>query len=153
MPWLFPIVIALAIGFGGGWMAQDWRFTAKIEKIASTHAKEKQELADRALLIESTYRQMEKDARRVADLEREKNREKVAAVESRLAATLVELRKRPERNTAVTSSAVPGETPACAGVSGAELARGDGEFLARYGADAKKLNAALDQCIAQYNAN
>lgn len=144
-------IISLLIGFAGAWQIQDWRFTGKIATINAEHSRIMAELADEARAAEATYRQIEANTRAIADEEREKSRAKVAAVNRELTATLDRLRNRPERNTP-SRSEVPNTPSACAGSTGAELAKGDAEFLVRYAADAARLDAALDQCAAQYNA-
>lgn len=144
-------VLSLLVGFAGAWQVQDWRFTTKIATINAEHSRNMAELANEARAAEATYRQLEANTRAIADEEREKNRAKVAAVNRELAATLERLRNRPERNTP-SRSEVSSAPSACAGSTGAELARGDAEFLGRYAADAARLDAALEQCVAQYNA-
>lgn len=86
---------------------------------------------------------------RSAKLQEEKKRE-IANINARHAAVISSLRNRPERAPDFKPS-VPETPSACTGVSGAELARGDGEFLAGYSADAAKLAKALKQCEQQYN--
>ncbi len=142
-------LLSFFVGFTGGWKVQDWRFTSKIATIQAEYAKTREELAARAQIAEVKARQTEHDAQKVAETERKNHREKVSAINQQLSVALGELRKRPER-IARTGSEVSGAAPACAGVSGAELARGDGEFLVGYSADAAKVNAAVKQCEAQY---
>lgn len=144
-------VIAAVIGFFGAWKVQNWRYTSQIATIKAEHATVRQELATKLQQQEAAARQKETEWREAADKEREKNREKVRIADKRLSSTLGELRKRPERNDSVDASKMSETSASCAGVSGAELARGDGEFLARYAADAAKVNAALKHCEAQYN--
>ncbi len=62
-------------------------------------------------------------------------------------AALSELRSRPERG-----AISPAIAAACTGVSGAQLASGDAEFLIRYSADAEILASAVKLCEGQYNA-
>lgn len=148
MPWAY-IAVFTALGFLGGWGVQDWRFTAKIATIEAKHAKVREDLATKLQKQEADARRKEAEWRDAADKEREKHREQVRAIDNRLSSTLVELRNRPERR-ATPSGQVSSTSEACAGVSGAELARGDGEFLARYSADAKKVREALRICETQY---
>lgn len=62
------------------------------------------------------------------------------------------LRNRQERViTTAETSRVPENTCACGPATGAELARGDAEFLAGYATDAAKTRAELDSCQKQYN--
>ncbi len=78
-------------------------------------------------------------------LRKEKDRE-IREINARAIALGNIVRQRPERQT------MPDTATTCAGTSGAELARGDGEFLIGYAADAARLEAALKQCVSQYEA-
>ena len=144
-------LLSLAIGFSGGWKVQDWRFTSKIATIQAEYAKTREELAARAQIAEIKARQTEHDAQVVADTEREKNREKVNSINRQLASALDGLRNRAERTATKPRGEVPNASCSCTGLSGAELARGDAEFLVRYSSDAARLSAAVEQCQAQYN--
>lgn len=96
------------------------------------------------------YRKTEQEwAAKVGAIQEEKKRE-IADINARHAAAVNSLRNRPERAPGFKPG-VPEAPAACVGVSGAELARGDGEFLAGYAADAAKLYKALKQCEQQYN--
>ena len=76
-----------------------------------------------------------------------KNLEAKRAVTQRnLDIALNGLRDRPERDLSETAR------PACVGVSGKELARGDAVFLAGYSADAARIQAALDACKSYLKA-
>ncbi len=76
--------------------------------------------------------------------------EQIRAIGRRLDTALDGLRDRPER--AATPAAAASSPAACAGVSGAELARGDAAFLTRYSADAARLHAAVKTCEARYES-
>lgn len=65
---------------------------------------------------------------------------------------LAELRERPERPAPRGNIEVPETTTPPTGCSGAGLAKGDAEFLARYSADAANLKAALQQCLSVYSS-
>ena len=84
------------------------------------------------------------------NLRQEKERE-IRNITARANALANSLRERPDRPSAENGS-VSDPAHACRGASGAQLARGDGEFLAGYSADAAKLSKALDICIKQYEA-
>lgn len=96
------------------------------------------------------YRQKEQDWAKQAEELKKENQREVSEINARHATIVNSLRKRPERSKDFKPS-LPEAPSACSGVSGAELARGDGEFLARYAADAEKLAKALKQCEQQYN--
>lgn len=137
-------LLSLLVGFFGGWKTQGWRLGQEIATIRADTANlaEKQELAARGRETQLVIK--------LAEAQEARNVE-VADINRKHAATVASLRNRPERTRTVTVE-VPGATPACAGSSGEELARGDAEFLAGYAADAARLEAALSQCEAAYNA-
>jgi hypothetical protein len=140
---LAVLAICVALSFSGGWAVNGWR---KGKEIAEMKADYDRSRAD----AESQARTKEQALQKAAEQAvRDKNAQ-VATVTRRLNHTIAGLRTRPERPT--TPSELPTTPGSCFGLSGAELARGDGEFLARYSADAAKLRAALRQCEAQYDS-
>lgn len=143
-------VVVLAIGFFAGWTTQGWRLNKEIATIQAEHAKSLKKLADTARDAEAANREIEAQAVRSLAEAQEKRNAEIARINSNHAAVVDGLRKRPER--AAPRSEVSSAPTACAGTTGAELARGDAEFLAGYSADAAKLEAALNQCEAAYNA-
>lgn len=145
-------VIVFTIGLFVGWMTQGWRLNKEIATIQAEHATSLKKLADTARDAEAANREIEAKAVRSLAQAQEKRNEEVARI-TRNHATIVDgLRKRPERIITSSSSEMPSASAACAGTTGAELARGDAEFLAGYSADAAKLEAALNQCETAYNA-
>lgn len=143
-------IVVLAIGFLAGWTTQGWRLNKEIATIQAEHAKSLKKLADTARNAEAANREIEAQAVRSLAEAQEKRNVEVAQINRNHAAVVDGLRKRPERP--AVSSKVPSAPAACVGTTGAELARGDAEFLAGYSADAAKLEAALNQCEAAYNA-
>ncbi len=135
-------LVALAVGFLTGWKTQGWRLGKEIATIRADTAKQAQKQEQDARDKEALF------TNRLAKAQESRNVE-VARINRKLTATLNELRNRPERP---TDSEVPSATPACTGATGAELARGDAEFLAGYAADAARLDAELTKCEAAYNA-
>lgn len=87
----------------------------------------------------------------MATIQKKANHEKNIS-DTRLRNLLEQLRQRPERTAGQLAGELPPAAPSGAGCTGAGLARPDGEFLARYAADAQRLNVALDQCKAAYDA-
>ena len=63
---------------------------------------------------------------------------------------LSQLRQRPERAPEARADTDVART--AAGCTGAQLARPDAHFLARYAADANRLQSALEQCQAAYES-
>lgn len=80
-------------------------------------------------------------------------RQEAADEKRRIAAryerTIAGLRQRPE---ARAPTGVPEGAAAGVGCTGAGLARPDGEFLARYAADAARLQSDLQTCVNAYNS-
>jgi hypothetical protein len=134
-------VLCIAVSFGCGWFVNGWRLGEEIANIHADYDKKRADAEEAArikeyeLATKATQIRVEKDA-------------KITAITRKLNTTLAGMRTRPER----PSGAVPQAPSTCFGLSGAELARGDGEFLAGYAADAARLKAALEQCKAQYNS-
>lgn len=87
-------------------------------------------------------------AARTEAIKREYKREtdRIAADRDRL---LASLRDRPEARAG--AGGVPEGAAAGAGCTGEGLSRRDGEFLAGLAADAARTQAALQQCVVQYN--
>lgn len=137
---LATAVILSCLVFAAGWTVNGWRKDKEITQIHADYDKKRTD-------AESLARAKEQDWADQAAAIRKSKDVQIATANRKLNSTLAGLRTRPER----PSSEVPQTPRACAGSSGAELARGDGEFLAGYAADAAKLSAALDQCEAQYN--
>lgn len=145
-------VVILVIGFFVGWTTQGWRLHKEIATIQAEHAKSLKKLADTARDAEAANREKERSYQVSLAEAQEKRNVEVARINRNHAAVVNSLRNRPERIVTVTRSEMPGTPAACAGTTGAELARGDAEFLAGYATDAAKLEAALNQCEAAYNA-
>jgi hypothetical protein len=134
-------VLCIAVSFGCGWFVNGWRLG---EEIANIHADYDKKRAE----AEQEARSKEQHWQSTADqITKDKNAQ-ITYVNRGLNAAIAGLRTRPER----PSSDMPQTPGTCFGLSGAELARGDGEFLAGYAADAARLEAALKQCEAQYNS-
>jgi hypothetical protein len=81
-------------------------------------------------------------------LKQEKHRE-ATRLANDYAAVINSLHDRPEARAG--TGGVPEGAAAGVGCTGAGLAKRDGEFLARYGADAARLQLALNACQAAYN--
>lgn len=133
-------VVCAALFFVAGWTVNGWRKNTEIAQIQLEYTKKQ---AD----AEKVARDKEQNWVDQADVIRKAKDAEIATINHKFNTAIAGLRSRPERS----SNQVPGATPACAGSSGAGLARGDGEFLAGYAADAARTEAALEQCEAQYN--
>lgn len=136
------LAVCIALSFSGGWAINGWRKGKEIAEMKADYETKRGE-------AEAAARDKEQGWQNTAEqIMRDKNAQ-IVATTRRLNNAIAGLRTRPERP---TSSQMPSSPSTCFGLSGAELARGDGEFLAGYAADAARLEAALKQCEAQYNS-
>ena len=147
-PWvLLTFVLAIGAAAGGGYYKGN---TAGKAEVQQAWDKEKAEQYAEYAKGQEAARAREQEMQAAADkLRREKDAE-IRNINARATALANSLRDRPERPS--KDGSMSGAARSCAGASGAELAKGDGEFLARYSADAARLQAALDQCVKQYTA-
>ena len=147
-PWvILGFVVAIIGAAGAGYYQGNEAGQAKVQQ-----AWDKERAAQEAeyAAAQTAAREKEQALQANADqLRQEKDRE-IRNLNARATALANSLRDRAERPS--KDGAVSGTARSCAGASGAELAKGDGEFLAGYSADAARLQAALDQCVKQYNA-
>jgi hypothetical protein len=147
-PWvILAFVLAVGAAAGGGYYQGN---TAGRAVVQQAWDKEKAEQYAAYAKGQEEARKREQEMQGAADrLRREKDAE-IRDINARTIALSNSLRDRQERP--AQNGAVSGAARSCGGASGAELAKGDGEFLAGYSADAARLQAALDQCVKQYNA-
>jgi len=147
-PWLIiGFLLAVSGSFGIGYKQGDTHGKAVIQQAWD---KEKADQYAEYAKGQAAARQREQELQEAADkLRRDKDAE-IRNINARAAALSNSLRNRKERTPATGS--LPDTTRSCSGATGAELARGDGEFLAGYAADAARLQTALDQCVKQYEA-
>lgn len=140
-------VLAVVFAYGAGHWQGDDAGQAKVQaKWDREKAKQMAEYAENMRLAREKEQALQQGAN---NLREEKDRElKKVADTNRI--LLGSLRNRPERPT--ESSTVSGTAATCSGATGAQLAKGDAEFLAGYSADAASLKAALDQCVKQYES-
>lgn len=95
-------------------------------------------------------REVESNLRGVIVRQEREFRDEVASIDARYQRTIDGLRDRTEERTPSPAS-VPEATGVEPGNTGAGLAGPDARFLAGYAADAAKLQAALNQCVAAYD--
>ena len=147
-PWvLLTFVLAIGAAAGGGYYQGN---TAGRAVIQQAWDKEKAEQYAAYAKGQEEARQREQEMQQAADKLRREKDAQIRDINARATALTNSLRDRQERP--AKDGAMSGAARSCAGASGAELAKGDGEFLAGYSADAARLQAALDQCVKQYNA-
>ena len=140
-------VLAVVFAYGAGHWQGDDAGQAKVHaQWDREKAKQMAEYAENMRLAREKEQALQQGAN---NLREEKDRElKKVADTNRI--LLGSLRNRPERP--AEGSAVSSTASACSGATGAQLAKGDAEFLAGYSADAASLKAALDQCVKQYES-
>jgi hypothetical protein len=140
-------ILAVVFAYGAGHWQGDDAGQAKVQaKWDKEKAKQMAEYAENMRLAREKEQALQVGAN---NLREEKDRElKKIADTNRI--LLGSLRNRPERP--AEGSAVSGSSGACSAATGAQLAKGDAEFLAGYSADAASLKAALDQCVKQYES-
>ena len=147
-PWvILGFVLAIGAAAGGGYYQGN---TAGRAVIQQAWDKEKAEQYAAYAKGQEEARQREREMQQAADKLRREKDAQIRDINARATALSNSLRDRQERP--AKDGAMSGAARSCAGASGAELAKGDGEFLAGYSADAARLQAALDQCVKQYNA-
>jgi hypothetical protein len=147
-PWIIlGFVLAIGVAAGGGYYKGN---SAGKAEVRAEWAQEKAEQYAEYAKGQEAARQKEQEMQAAADKLRREKDAQIKDINARATALSNSLRDRKERP--AESSTVSGATRSCSGASGAELAKGDGEFLAGYSADAARLQAALDQCVKQYNA-
>jgi site-specific recombinase len=147
-PWIIlGFVLAIGVAAGGGYYKGN---SAGKAEVRAEWAQEKAEQYAEYAKGQEAARQKEQEMQAAADKLRREKDAQIKDINARATALSNSLRDRKERP--AESSTVSGATRSCSGASGAELARRDGEFLAGYSADAARLQAALDQCVKQYNA-
>ena len=140
-------VLAVVCAYGTGHWQGDNAGQAKVQaQWDREKAKQMAEYAENMRIAREKEQALQQGAN---NLREEKDRElKKVADTNRI--LLGSLRNRPERP--AEGSAVSSAASACSGATGAQLAKGDAEFLAGYSADAASLKAALDQCVKQYES-
>ena len=147
-PWvLLTLVLAIAGAAGGGYYKGNSAGKAEVQ---AEWAKEKAEQYAEYAKGQEAARAREQEMQAAADTLRREKDAQIRDINARATALTNSLRDRQERPS--KDGSMSGTARSCSGASGAELAKGDGEFLAGYSADAARLQAALDQCVKQYNA-
>jgi len=141
-------VIAVALAGAGGYVKGSAAGKAEVQ---AQWDQEKARLAEEYAKAQAAAREKEQQLQAQADQLRKESYEQIKDINARSDRLIDSLRKRPERP-AAPAGAVSSAASSCSGASGAELDRTNGEFLARYAADAARLQSALDTCIRQYEA-
>jgi hypothetical protein len=141
-------VIAVAVAGAGGYVKGSAAGKAEVQ---AQWDQEKAKLAEEYAKAQAVAREKEQQLQAQADKLREESYEQIKDINARSDRLIDSLRKRPERP-ATPAGAVSSTASSCSGASGAELDRANGEFLARYAADAARLQSALDTCVRQYEA-
>ena len=147
-PWvILAFVLAIGAAAGGGYYKGNKAGQAEVQQAWD---KEKAEQYAAYAKAQEEARAREQEMQAAADKLRREKDAQIKDINARATALTNSLRNRQERP--AQDGTVSSAARSCGGSSGAELAKGDGEFLAGYAADAARLQAALDQCVKQYNA-
>ena len=141
MNWL---AVAFAVVFSVATFAVGYDYGRRTTKLA--WEEERAVIAQKAL--DAVQQAREKEAKLVLEMEaqRREYEKKVRSISSQLDSILAGVRERPDRTTVSETT-----TTNCV-CTGAQLARRDAEFLARYAADAERLAEAYNTCKATYDA-
>lgn len=142
---LLGAVLAVSIAGGAGYYKGDEAGQAKVQAEWNI---EKARLAEEYAKNLEVQREKEREAQVAADKTREQKDHEIREANARNTALVNSLRDRPERP---KDGGVSQTAGACSAATGAQLARGDGEFLARYSSDAARLQSELAHCVTQYN--
>lgn len=145
---LISIVALITFIVAVGWKAYITGKNEATQKLTALHTAEKLKIQEavNAELLKSKQREKElaTSLRRVSQ---EYNNE-IQRVTAKHDNIVDSLRNRPSTR----SDNVSDSTSTDVGCTGKGLARPDAEFLARYSADAAKLQAALNSCKERYNS-
>ena len=145
---LAVVMVAVCAGVGV------WSYRAGHERGAA--AVKQQWDAERAAIAQAQAeeamkaRQRERALTEALDRQRLERRREIDRITAEYRRTLDSLRERPEARAG--DGGVPEGAAAGVGCTGAGLAGPDAAFLAGYAADAARLQLALDQCKAAYDA-
>lgn len=144
MNWLAALA---AVVFSVATFAVGYDYGRRTTKLA--WEEERAVLAQRVL--DAVQQAREKEAKLVLEMEaqRREYEKKVRSISSQLDSILAGVRERPDRPDGTTVSETTTANCVC---TGAQLARRDAEFLARYAADAERLAEAYNTCKAAYDA-
>lgn len=141
----FVVVIALGALFWKGVKVGEGRVHAEWD------ADKAKRTAD-ALAAEQAARTKEQQLQAQAAKQRSVANAKIQSLNATLADSLERLRNRPERPSGGDMPQPTGTIAAAPSCTGAQLFRGDAEFLGRLAADADRIRIALAACQSQYEA-
>jgi len=144
---ILGVVFAVGVAGAGGLYKGHKLGKAEVQQAWD---KEKAEQYAAYAKAQEEARKKEQELQANADQLRREKDEEIRDIAAKSAALASKLRDRKERPTQTGSLSSSSES--CGGASGKELARGDGEFLAGYAADAARLQVSLETCIKQYEA-
>ena len=120
-------------------------------KIQQAWDREKATIAEQHVVAITEARERERALQTRIDQERSNYSDQINRINAEYSRVIAGLRQRPEIRVHSCPS-LPESSGAPVGCTGAGLAKPDAEFLAGYAADAARLEAALEQCRAAYEA-
>lgn len=140
MRWeIVAVGVTLVAGFIAGWSVNGWRIGAQVDRLKADHARAYAEALEASKAAEKALTGQSEKIRKDTNA-------KIAEIRRTAAADIERVRQRQSR------ADLPANPAACAGSTGAQLASGDAEFLARYAADAATVNASLQACVKAYES-
>lgn len=136
-PWakIAAVAVLVVLSAAAGWKVRGAIAAKELATIRTDIAKQREQAAVEARATERKQQEAINEALR-------KQNEKLAGINSRLAADIDRLRQRPERPAGVSEAPRPG----CEGANGAELGGSHAIFLRRFAALAARYDAALSAC-------
>ncbi len=149
---LYLIAFALVASLISGVVGYSKGYSSGFEKVSAKWAEEKAVLMEEHAANLAKARQSEQVAQQSASKLRQEKVHALQTIDALGNALRDSVRDRPERSIAAAdSSGMPEGSGTCRAATGAQLARGDADFLIGYGSDAAKLAKELDHCVSQYN--
>lgn len=147
------ISVAAVIAFTGavGWKAYTAGQAEATQRLTAVCVAEKLEVQTAVNVELTKARQREKELLAVIRQTSQEYNNEIQRVTGKYDSIVDSLRNRPNAR-ASSDKGVPDSSSVDVGCTGKGLARADAEFLARYAADAAKLQAALNSCKAQYTS-
>jgi hypothetical protein len=148
------LVAGLVLGAGADHLWMNGKVSAAQKRYTDLSAQVAEEKRQREVQRgndERAARAREQEAAREAGIKLQEQIDENARIAGQRDDAVKRLQQRPDRKPA-GAGGVPAPAPACAGSTGAELSRQDGEFLAREAARGDELRAALKMCYGTYDA-
>jgi len=150
-PWM---ILAAVVAIGGSYTYGKFSGTSDGLRTGRAEVQQKWDQENAKLSAEHSKRlseTMQREQQLLIDADNARLEKNRAIREANARHTVMSnlLRNRPDRSSA-PSGAMSSTSCTCSGATGAQLAKGDGEFLAGYSTDVARLQAEFHQCVRQY---